>query len=183
MLQGIIFISFICSSGRCGIFSSSSSQTPSVELTMHAAFFSACFFCTLSPRAASIFEDEERFCMSALLWKVKVDSYKKFFNTCREIFDKLSIISAKLSVHMTSVDDAEKDWCLFDIWDRRFDKLPVISAKLSLRVMGADVSGKDWRLFDIWDRRFDKLPVIFAKLSLRVTGADASGKARCHSDF
>ncbi|KAM2246492.1 hypothetical protein ACFXTI_007303 [Malus domestica] len=100
-----------------------------------------------------------------------------------EIFDKLSIISAKLSVHMTSVDDAEKDWCLFDIWDRRFDKLPVISAKLSLRVMGADVSGKDWRLFDIWDRRFDKLPVIFAKLSLRVTGADASGKARCHSDF
>ncbi|KAM0997591.1 hypothetical protein ACFX15_007163 [Malus domestica] len=121
--------------------------------------------------------------MSALLWKVKVDSYKKFFNTCREIFDKLSIISAKLSVHMTSVDDAEKDWCLFDIWDRRFDKLPVISAKLSLRVMGADVSGKDWRLFDIWDRRFDKLPVIFAKLSLRVTGADASGKARCHSDF
>ncbi|KAM0997592.1 hypothetical protein TB2_007311 [Malus domestica] len=55
MLQGIIFISFICSSGRCGIFSSSSSQTPSVELTMHAAFFSACFFCTLSPRAASFF--------------------------------------------------------------------------------------------------------------------------------
>ncbi|KAM0968827.1 hypothetical protein ACFX2A_017426 [Malus domestica] len=52
MLQGIIFISFICSSGRCGIFSSSSSQTPSAELTVQAAFFSACFFCTLSPHAA-----------------------------------------------------------------------------------------------------------------------------------
>ncbi|KAM1470883.1 hypothetical protein ACFX11_041537 [Malus domestica] len=55
MLQGIIFISFICSSGRCGIFSSSSSQTSSAELTVQAAFFSACFFCTLSPRAASFF--------------------------------------------------------------------------------------------------------------------------------
>ncbi|KAM2762239.1 hypothetical protein PS2_013984 [Malus domestica] len=55
MLQGIIFISFICFSGRCGILSSSSSQTPFAELTVHAAFFSACFFCTLSPRAASFF--------------------------------------------------------------------------------------------------------------------------------
>ncbi|KAM0994518.1 hypothetical protein EV2_010348 [Malus domestica] len=100
-----------------------------------------------------------------------------------EIFDKLSVISAKLSVHVTGVDAAEKDWRLFDNWDRRFDKLPVISAKLSLRVMGADVSGKDWRLFDVWDQHFDKLPVIFAKLSLRVTGADASGKARCFFDF
>ncbi|KAM2462883.1 hypothetical protein PS1_013723 [Malus domestica] len=32
------------SSGRCGIFSSSSSQTLSAELTVHAAFFSACSF-------------------------------------------------------------------------------------------------------------------------------------------
>ncbi|KAM1794107.1 hypothetical protein ACFX11_034621 [Malus domestica] len=46
--------------------------------------------------------------MSALLWKVKMDSYRKSFNTCREIFDKLSVISAKLSVHVTGVDDAEK---------------------------------------------------------------------------
>ncbi|KAM1880281.1 hypothetical protein ACFX14_042035 [Malus domestica] len=38
--------------GRCGIFSSSSSQTPSAELTVQVAFFSACFFCTLSPHAA-----------------------------------------------------------------------------------------------------------------------------------
>ncbi|KAM2595386.1 hypothetical protein TB2_039951 [Malus domestica] len=103
--------------------------------------------------------------MSALLWRVKVDSYRELLNTCR------------------CVDTAEKDWRFFDNWDRRFDKLPVISTKLSLRVMGADVSGKDWRLFGIWDRRFDKSPVISAKLSLRVMGADASGKARCLSDF
>ncbi|KAM1527421.1 hypothetical protein ACFXTI_016585 [Malus domestica] len=62
--------------------------------------------------------------MSALLWKAKVDNYRKFFDTCR------------------GVDAAEKDWRLFDNWDRRFDKLPVISAKLSLRVMGADVAEK-----------------------------------------
>ncbi|KAM2958384.1 hypothetical protein FF2_025253 [Malus domestica] len=55
MLQGIIFISFICSSGRCGIFSSSSSQTLSAELTVHAAFYTACFFSTLSPHATSFF--------------------------------------------------------------------------------------------------------------------------------
>ncbi|KAM1381378.1 hypothetical protein ACFX2I_022985 [Malus domestica] len=63
-------------------------------------------------------------CMSALLWRVKVDSYRKFFSTCR------------------GVDEAEKDWRLFDIWDRRFDKLPVIFAKLILRVTGANASGK-----------------------------------------
>ncbi|KAM1737037.1 hypothetical protein ACFX15_014738 [Malus domestica] len=62
--------------------------------------------------------------MSALLWKAKVDNYRKFFDTCR------------------GVDAAEKDWRLFDNWDRRFDKLPVISAKLSLRVMGAYVAEK-----------------------------------------
>ncbi|KAM1145769.1 hypothetical protein ACFX13_038499 [Malus domestica] len=62
--------------------------------------------------------------MSALLWKVKVDSYRRSLNTCR------------------GDDAAEKDWLLFDIWDQRFDKLPVISAKLSLRVTGADASGK-----------------------------------------
>ncbi|KAM1444411.1 hypothetical protein ACFX2I_040562 [Malus domestica] len=80
--------------------------------------------------------------MSALLWKVKVDSYRRSLNTCREIFDKLSVIFVKLSVYVIGVDAAEKDWRLFDNWDRRFDKLPVISAKLSLRVMGADASGK-----------------------------------------
>ncbi|KAM2417781.1 hypothetical protein ACFX1W_024560 [Malus domestica] len=86
--------------------------------------------------------------MSTLLWRVKVDSYKKFFSTCREIFDKLSVISAKLNVHVTGVDEAEKDWRLFDIWDWRFDKLPVISAKLSLRVTGADAFGKARYLSD-----------------------------------
>ena len=59
-----------------------------------------------------------------------------------EIFDKLSVIFVKLSVHVTCVDEAEKDWRLFDIWDWRFNKLPVISAKLSLRVTGADKAGK-----------------------------------------
>ncbi|KAM1799092.1 hypothetical protein ACFX12_033091 [Malus domestica] len=103
--------------------------------------------------------------MSASLWKVKVDSYRNFFSTCR------------------GVDEAEKDWRLFDIWDRRFDKLPVIFAKLSFRVTGAYEAEKDWRLFDTWDWRFNKLPVISAKLSLGVTGANASGKARCLSDF
>ncbi|KAM1613678.1 hypothetical protein ACFX1Z_002174 [Malus domestica] len=58
------------------------------------------------------------------------------------LFDKLPVISAKLSLRVTGVDGAEKDWRLFDIWDRRFDKLPVISAKLSLRVTGANASGK-----------------------------------------
>ncbi|KAM1026789.1 hypothetical protein ACFX2J_016477 [Malus domestica] len=62
--------------------------------------------------------------MSASLWKVRVDSYRRSLNTCR------------------GDDAAEKDWRLFDIWDRRFDKLPVISVKLSLRVTGADASGK-----------------------------------------
>ncbi|KAM1087154.1 hypothetical protein ACFX2B_012567 [Malus domestica] len=46
--------------------------------------------------------------MSALLWRVKVDSYRKFFSTCKEIFDKLSVIFVKLSVHVTCVDEAEK---------------------------------------------------------------------------
>ncbi|KAM1225039.1 hypothetical protein ACFX2G_044807 [Malus domestica] len=103
--------------------------------------------------------------MSALLWRVNVDSYREFLNTCR------------------GVDAAEEDWRLFDIWDRRFDKLPVICAKLSVHMTGDDAAEKDWRLFDIWDRRFDKLPVISIKLSLRVMGADTSGKARCLSDF
>ncbi|KAM1914297.1 hypothetical protein ACFX1X_002128 [Malus domestica] len=68
--------------------------------------------------------------MSALLWRVKVDSYREFLNTCR------------------GVDAAEEDWRFFDNWDRRFDELPVISAKLSLRVMGADAFGKARYLSD-----------------------------------
>ncbi|KAM2711521.1 hypothetical protein EV1_031632 [Malus domestica] len=44
----------ICSPSRCGSFSSSSSQTPSAGMIVQAAFFSACFFCTLSPHAAGI---------------------------------------------------------------------------------------------------------------------------------
>ncbi|KAM1029951.1 hypothetical protein FF1_033867 [Malus domestica] len=47
--------SLLVSSCRCGSFSSSSARTPSAELTVKTAFFSACFFCTLSPHAASFF--------------------------------------------------------------------------------------------------------------------------------
>ncbi|KAM2959919.1 hypothetical protein FF1_029676 [Malus domestica] len=47
--------SLLVSSGRCGSFSSSSIRTPSAELTVQTTFFSACFFCTLSPHAASFF--------------------------------------------------------------------------------------------------------------------------------
>ncbi|KAM2556687.1 hypothetical protein TB2_013880 [Malus domestica] len=44
--------SLLVSSGRCGSFLSSSTRTPSAELTVHAAFFSVCSFYTLSPHAA-----------------------------------------------------------------------------------------------------------------------------------
>ncbi|KAM2859233.1 hypothetical protein COP2_024683 [Malus domestica] len=98
-------------------------------------------------------------------------------------FESTAAVEGEYSRAVLGVDEAEKDWRLFDIWDRHFDKLPVISAKLSLRVTFADEAEKDWRLFDIWDWRFNKLPVISAKLSLCVTGANASGKARCFSDF
>ncbi|KAM2137821.1 hypothetical protein ACFX1Q_009950 [Malus domestica] len=45
--------SLLVSSNRCGNFSSSSVRTPSAELTVQTAFFSACVFCTLSPHVAS----------------------------------------------------------------------------------------------------------------------------------
>ncbi|KAM1305432.1 hypothetical protein ACFX2F_022973 [Malus domestica] len=47
--------SLLVSSGRCGNFSSSSARTPSAELTVQTAFFSACSFCMLSSHAASFF--------------------------------------------------------------------------------------------------------------------------------
>ncbi|KAM1240457.1 hypothetical protein ACFX2J_045774 [Malus domestica] len=55
MLQCIISLALSIILAECGICSSSSVQTPSAELTVHTAFFSACFFCTLSPHAASFF--------------------------------------------------------------------------------------------------------------------------------
>ncbi|KAM2950475.1 hypothetical protein COP2_000076 [Malus domestica] len=48
MLHSSLFVSL----GRCGSFSSSSVRTPSAELIVQTAFFSACSFCTLSPHAA-----------------------------------------------------------------------------------------------------------------------------------
>ncbi|KAM2399299.1 hypothetical protein ACFXTH_035875 [Malus domestica] len=61
---------------------------------------------------------------------------------CGSFFGSIAAVGDEYSRAVLGVDAAEKDWRLFDIWDRNFDKLPVISAKLSLRVMGADVSGK-----------------------------------------
>ncbi|KAM1843285.1 hypothetical protein ACFX13_017862 [Malus domestica] len=92
------------------------------------------------------------------------------FSPSPKIFDKLPVIYAKLSVHMTGVDAAEKDWRLFDIWDRRFDKLPVISAKLSLCVTGADVSGKeDWPVVFEQAQLLRKLaPLQFLNWPLRI---------------
>ncbi|KAM2302181.1 hypothetical protein ACFX1S_033017 [Malus domestica] len=103
--------SLLVSSGRYGSFSSSSARTPSAELTVQTAFFSACSFCTLSPHAASF-------------------------------FGSTAAVGNEYSRAVLGDDAAEKDWHLFDIWDRRFDKLPVISVKLSLHVTGADASGK-----------------------------------------
>ncbi|KAM1337832.1 hypothetical protein ACFX13_042728 [Malus domestica] len=61
---------------------------------------------------------------------------------CGSFFESTAAVEDEYSRAVLGVDEAEKDWRLFDIWDRRFDKLPVISAKLSLRVTGADASGK-----------------------------------------
>ncbi|KAM2932529.1 hypothetical protein FF1_040591 [Malus domestica] len=44
--------SLLVSSGRYGSFSSSSVRTPSAELTVQTAFFSACSLRTLSPHAS-----------------------------------------------------------------------------------------------------------------------------------
>ncbi|KAM1259492.1 hypothetical protein ACFX2J_038800 [Malus domestica] len=54
---------------------------------------------------------------------------------CGSFFESTAAVEGEYSRAVLGVDEAEKDWRLFDIWDRRFDKLPVISAKLSLRVM------------------------------------------------
>ncbi|KAM2364261.1 hypothetical protein ACFX1X_003228 [Malus domestica] len=52
MLQCIISLALSILLAECGICSSFSVQTHSAELIVHAAFFSACFFSTLSPHAA-----------------------------------------------------------------------------------------------------------------------------------
>ncbi|KAM2473905.1 hypothetical protein PS1_006683 [Malus domestica] len=61
---------------------------------------------------------------------------------CDSFYGSTAAVGDEYSRAVLGDDAAEKDWRLFDIWDRRFDKLPVISAKLSLRVTGADASGK-----------------------------------------
>ncbi|KAM1059755.1 hypothetical protein ACFX1X_024753 [Malus domestica] len=61
---------------------------------------------------------------------------------CGSFFGSTTTVEDEYSRAKPCVDEAEKDWCLFDIWDRRFDKLPVISAKLSVHVTDTDTSGK-----------------------------------------
>ncbi|KAM1047341.1 hypothetical protein ACFX2C_026704 [Malus domestica] len=61
---------------------------------------------------------------------------------CDNFFGSTAAVEDEYSRAVLGVDEAEKDWRLFDIWDRRFEKLPVISAKLSLHVTNADASGK-----------------------------------------
>ncbi|KAM2994038.1 hypothetical protein FF2_046058 [Malus domestica] len=64
---------------------------------------------------------------------------------CGSFFGSTTTVEDEYSRVIPCVDEAEKAWRLFDIWDRHFDKLPVISAKLSLRVTSVDKSGKeDW---------------------------------------
>ena len=75
---------------------------------------------------------------------------------------------------MTGADAVEKDWRLFDNWDRCFDKLPVISAKLSLRVTGADASRKASAslIFEF----ASSISELHRVQRLHVTSADKSGK-------
>ncbi|KAM3005985.1 hypothetical protein FF2_036062 [Malus domestica] len=41
---------------------------------------------------------------------------------------------------MTGDDAAEKDWRLFDIWDRRFDKLPLASSIFELASSNSELA-------------------------------------------
>ncbi|KAM1257194.1 hypothetical protein ACFXTH_031262 [Malus domestica] len=68
---------------------------------------------------------------------------------CDSFFGSTAAVEDEYSRTVLGVDEAKKDWRLFDIWDWCFDKLLVISAKLSSRVTGIDEAEKDWRLFDI----------------------------------
>ncbi|KAM1175207.1 hypothetical protein ACFX19_028233 [Malus domestica] len=61
---------------------------------------------------------------------------------CGSFFGSTAAVEDEYSRRVLGVDEAEKDWRLFDIWDRHFDKLPMISTKLNLRMTGANASGK-----------------------------------------
>ncbi|CAN6679349.1 unnamed protein product [Malus baccata var. baccata] len=82
----------------------------------------------------SLAEDELAHCLHMLR---DVDTSGKADGWNRR-FDKLPVISAKLTLHVTAVGTSGKA----DGWNRRFDKLLVISAKLTLYVTDVDTSGK-----------------------------------------
>ncbi|KAM1806342.1 hypothetical protein ACFX11_029488 [Malus domestica] len=109
--------SLLVSSGRCGSFSSSSVRTPSAELTVQTAFFSACSFCTLSPHAASFFGsiaavgDEYA---RAVLGADVSGKYWRLFDIWDRRFDKSPVISAKLSLRVMGADASGKARCLSD---------------------------------------------------------------------
>ncbi|KAM1949991.1 hypothetical protein ACFX15_009975 [Malus domestica] len=109
--------SLLVSSGRCGSFSSSSVRTPSTELTVQTAFFSACSFCTLSPHAASFFgsttavgDEYSR----AVLGDDAAEKDWRLFDIWDWRFDKLPVISAKLSLRVTGANASGKARCLSD---------------------------------------------------------------------
>ncbi|KAM1255241.1 hypothetical protein ACFX2G_030096 [Malus domestica] len=99
------------------------------------------FLCSIFPSAhlllsfsLSLAENELENCLHMLR---DVDTSGKADGWNRR-FDKLPVISAKLTLHVTAVDMSGKT----DGWNRRFNKLPVISAKLTLHVTDVDTSGK-----------------------------------------
>ncbi|KAM2067513.1 hypothetical protein ACFX1T_043848 [Malus domestica] len=113
----MLYSSLLVSSGRCGSFSSSSVRTPSAELTVQTAFFSACSFCTLSPHAASFFgsttavgDEYSR----AVLGDDAAEKDWRLFDIWDWRFDKLPVISAKLSLRVTGANASGKARCFSD---------------------------------------------------------------------
>ncbi|KAM1186810.1 hypothetical protein PS1_016057 [Malus domestica] len=147
---------------RLLLLSNSSTRTPSAELIVHAAFpylFSRQmwqlleFLVSTQTPSAGLIECVGNILLCLFLLYSRQARGRGVVLFLSSIFPSahlllsfsLSIAEDELTncLHMLrGVDEAEKDWRLFDIWDRCFDKLPVISAKLSLRVTGADASGK-----------------------------------------
>ncbi|KAM2246895.1 hypothetical protein ACFXTI_007669 [Malus domestica] len=116
--------SLLVSSGRYGSFLSSSARTPSAELTVQTAFFSACSFCTLSPHAASFFgstaavgDEYSR----AVLGDDAAEKDWRLFDIWDQRFDKLPVISAKLSLRVMGVDASGKARCFSDFRACLFD--------------------------------------------------------------
>ncbi|CAN2060586.1 unnamed protein product [Malus fusca] len=109
-----------------------STQTPSAGLIESTGCILLCLFllhgrCGIFFGSTSAVEDEHS---RAMLGKQSGRSYRQSMLTHLEkigassisgigAFDKLPVISSKLTLHVTGADEAEKDWRLFDIWNRR----------------------------------------------------------------